>query len=195
MPLSMYQVSVPVFIQMLDGLAGCIDKALQHAARRNYDPAVLATTRLTADMMPFAQQVQVATNHATGAPARLAGLELPALGDDERDLDQVKGRIARALVFLRTITPRQIDGTEDKEIVLPKRARVRHIELAGLAPIAQDQYPMNLYPMTFRGQDYLLRFAMPNFYFHVTTAYNILRRAGVDIGKHDYLGQLPRVDV
>lgn len=195
MALSMYQASVPVFIQMLDGLTGCIDKAGVHAKKRNYDPAVLATTRLTADMMPFAQQVQVATNHATGAPAHLAGLELPALGDDERNLDQVKGRIARALAFLRTITPHQIDGTEEKEIVLPKRTRVPHLQLAGLAPVAQDQYPMSLYPMTFRGQDYLLRFAMPNFYFHVTTAYNILRRAGVQIGKHDYLGQLPRLDV
>ena len=191
----MYDASVPVFVQMLESLSGCIDKALAHAHKRNYDPAVLATTRLTVDMMPFAQQVQVATNHATGAPARLAGLELPVLGDDERNLDEIKSRIERALEFLRTIQPHQIDGTEDKEIVLPKRPRLRHLELAGLAPLAQDQFPMNLYPMTFKGKDYLLRFAMPNFYFHVTTAYVILRRAGVDIGKHDYLGQLPRLDV
>ncbi len=191
MPLSMYQVSVPIFVQMLDGLVACIDKAAANAGHQ-YDPAELPRTRLREDMMPFAQQVQVATNHAAGAPARLAGLDLPDLGDDERTLDALKGRIARTLAFLGTIAPAQIDGTEDKEIVLPKRTRIRHLELAGLPLVAEDQYPMSLYPMTFTGRDYLLCFAMPNFYFHVVTAYAILRRAGVDIGKHDYLGELPR---
>lgn len=193
-PLSMYQASVPVFQQMLAALCACIEKAEAEAARKGYDTAILAATRLRPDMMPFAQQVQVATSHATGAPARLAGLELPVLGDEERTLPEVRARIARALDFLRGLRPGQIDGSEDREIVMPKRARVRHLELAGLPQLGEDQWPMSLYPIPFRGRDYLLRFAMPNFYFHVTTAYVILRSCGVELGKHDYLGDLPRLD-
>ena len=194
MSISMYEASVPIFTQMLNGLAGCIDRAVANDAKRRYDPLTLPAVRLVDDMMPFAQQVQVATNHSAGAPARLTGVELPVLGDDERTLAELKIRIARTLGFLGTINPTQMDGSENTIITLPKRARVRHLELAGLPPVAVNQYPMSLYPMTFRGRDYLLHFALPNFYFHVTTAYAVLRYASVDIGKHDYLGELPRID-
>ena len=192
MSLSMYQASVPVFVQLLDSTVHCLDRAQEQAARRKFDPAILANTRLAPDMMPLAQQIQVATNHATGAPARLAGLDLPPLGDDEKTLDEVKGRIGRALGFLKALRPDQIDGTEEKEIILPRRARVAHIEQSGLQ-MDYNQYPHSLYPMTFRGREYLLCFAMPNFYFHITMTYAILRRSGVDIGKMDYLGKLPRI--
>jgi len=194
MSLSMYQASVPVFVQLLDSIAYCLDRGAEDAARRKIDLAVLANTRLTVDMMPLAQQIQVATNHATGAPARLAGLDLPPLGDNEKNIDEVKGRIARALAFLKSLRPEQIDGTEEKEIVLPRRARVSHIEQSGLS-IDYSQYPHNLYPMTFRGREYLLNFAMPNFYFHIAMTYAILRRSGVALGKMDYMGRLPRLDL
>jgi hypothetical protein len=194
MPISMYEASVPVFRQMLTSIDGCIDKAVANATPGGYEPAALMRVRLADDMMPFAQQIEVATNNAAATPARLAGRDLPFLGDDERTFDQSKARIARTLAFLDTVTPAEIDGTEDKLITIPKRNRVRHLELAGLPPIAEGQYPMSLYPMTFQGRDYLLHFALPNFFFHIAMAYAILRYAGVDIGKHDYFGQLPRID-
>ena len=189
MAISLYEASVPVFQQMLGSLTACLQRAGADADRLGLDLATLGGLRLRADMMPLAQQVQVATNHAGGAPARLAGLPLPELGDDERTLEQMLDRITRTLDFLATLTPRQLDGGAEREITLPKRTHVRHLELAGLPQVAQDQYPMR-----FRGRDYLLRFALPNFYFHVTTAYVILRREGVNLGKHDYLGELPRLD-
>jgi hypothetical protein len=190
--LSMYRASVPVFIQLLDSTLFCLDRAREDARTRRYDADVLTTLRLRPDMMPLAGQIQVATNHATGSVARLAGLDPPDLGEPETTLTQVMARLERAVVYLRGIRPDQVDGTEDKEIVLPKRGRIAHLEQAGIT-LEPTQYPLNLYPMTFRGADYLLSFALPNFYFHVTTTYALLRQGGVDIGKMDYIGALPRL--
>lgn len=189
---SMYRASVPVFIQLLDSMLFCLNRARDDARARHYAEDVLPTLRLRPDMMPLAGQIQVATNHATGSVARLAGLEPPDLGEPETTLAQVIARVERALVFLRGIAPHQLDGSEEREIVLPRRARIAHLDQAGIT-LDLNQYPLNLYPMTFRGADYLLSFAMPNFYFHVTMTYALLRQGGVDIGKMDYIGALPRI--
>ena len=191
MAVSMYQASVPVFRHMLGSLNTLLDKAAAHAAAKGYDPGNLVRSRLTPDMMPLAQQGQVATNHATGGAARLAGLEPPVIGEDERTIEEMQARIGRAITFLDSLRPEQIDGSEDRLITLARRKEVPHLRLAGLP---QVQPALSLYPMTFRGADYLFSFAMPNFYFHVVTAYAILRQAGVEIGKHDYLGPLKRAD-
>ena len=187
-----YRASVPVFIQLLEGTLSCLNRAREYAVARKYSPDVLPTLRLRPDMMPLAGQIQVATNHATGSVARLAGMDPPDLGEPETTMAEVIGRVERALAFLRTIRPEQLDGSAEREIVLPRRARIAHLEQAGIT-LEPSQYPLNLYPMTFRGADYLLSFAMPNFYFHVTMAYALLRQGGVDIGKMDYIGALPRI--
>lgn len=191
--LSMYRASVPVFIQLLDGTLFCLNRAREDAVARKYNPDVLPTLRLSPDMMPLAGQIQVATNHATVSVARLAGMDPPDLGEPETTMAEVIGRVERALAFLRTIRPEQLDGSEEREIVLPKRARVAHLEQAGIL-LEPNQYPLTLYPMTFRGADYLLSFALPNFYFHVTMTYALLRQGGVNLGKMDYIGALPRID-
>ena len=169
MSLSMYQASVPVFVQLLEALSVCLDKAIAHAEAKKYDSAVLVGTRLIPDMLPFSTQIQIATDHAKGAPARLAGIEPPAMDDNEKTLPELKARIAKTVDFLKTLKPAQIDGSEARPIELKLRTRT----------------------LNFTGQVYLLHFAMPNFYFHVTTAYDILREAGVDIGKRDFIGQVP----
>ena len=169
MSLSMYQASVPVFVQLLEALSVCLDKAMAHAEAKKYDSAVLVGTRLIPDMLPFSTQIQIATDHAKGAPARLAGIEPPTMEDTEKTLPELKARIAKTVEFLKTLKPAQIDGSEARPIELKLRTRT----------------------INFTGQAYLLHFAMPNFYFHVTTAYDILRQAGVDIGKRDFIGQPP----
>lgn len=169
MSLSMYQASVPVFVQLLEALSVCLDKAMAHAEAKKFDSAVLVGTRLIPDMLPFSTQIQIATDHAKGAPARLAGIEPPAMEDNEKTMPELKARIAKTVDFLKTLKPAQIDGSEARPIELKLRTRT----------------------LNFTGQVYLLHFAMPNFYFHVTTAYDILREAGVDIGKRDFIGQVP----
>jgi hypothetical protein len=169
MSLSMYQASVPVFVQLLGSLSAVVDKAIAHATAKKFDPSVLLGTRLFPDMLPLVKQFQIATDHAKGAPARLAGQEPPKFADDEKTLEEIKARLTKTIDYLKSLTPAQIDGSEGKEIVLPLRTRT----------------------LTFTGQAYLLHFAMPNFYFHVTTAYAILRQAGVEIGKSDFIGQIP----
>jgi uncharacterized protein len=166
MSLSMYQASVPIFTRMLTNLSAILSKAEAHAAARKIEPAVLLNTRLYPDMFAFVRQVQLASDFAKGAGARLAGLEVPKYADEEASFEELRRRIAKTLDFLRGLKPAQIDGSEARQITLP---------------IAGE-------PMTFTGQDYLLFLAMPNFYFHVTTAYAILRHCGVDIGKRDFVG-------
>jgi uncharacterized protein len=166
MSLSMYQASVPIFTRMLTNLSAILSKAEAHAAARKIEPAVLLNTRLYPDMFAFVRQVQLASDFAKGAGARLAGLEVPKYADEEASFEELRQRIAKTLDFLRGLKPAQIDGSEARQITLP---------------IAGE-------PMTFTGQDYLLFLAMPNFYFHVTTAYAILRHCGVDIGKRDFVG-------
>jgi uncharacterized protein len=169
MPLSMYQASVPLFRQTLSALAGILDKAAAYAAARKIEPQVLLGARLYPDMFPFARQVQLTTDFAKGASARLAGVEIPKYEDTEASFDELKARIAKTLEFIKGLKPAQIDGSEEREIVLT---------IAGQ-------------PMNFKGQGYLTGFALPNFYFHATTAYDILRHCGLEIGKRDFVGTPP----
>ena len=168
MTLSMYQASVPVFLQLLPALSGVLDKAAAHAEQRRIPPANILATRLYPDMLPLARQIQLASDHAKGAGARLAGLEVPSFPDTETDFAQLAGRIARTIDFLKSLKPAQIDGSEARDIKVP----------VGPQTVA------------FQGQAYLLHFAMPNFYFHLTIAYAILRHCGVEIGKRDFIGAL-----
>jgi hypothetical protein len=167
MSLSMYQVSVPPFLQMLNSLSAILEKAEAHALSRKIEPSVLLNTRLTPDMFPLVRQVQLVTDFAKGAAGRLAGVELPKYDDTETSFAELKARIAKTADFLHSLKPAQIDGSETREITIPIGGQ----------------------PYKFTGQNYLIKFALPNFYFHHTTAYAILRQCGVDIGKRDYLGQ------
>jgi hypothetical protein len=165
MAISMYRASVPVFQKMLKNLDGILDKGAAYAAARKIDPQVLLSARLYPDMYPFMRQVQIATDHAKGGPARLAGLEPPKLEDNEASFADLKARVAKVQDFLATLKPAQIDGSEERKIVL--KFGPREFEFVGLP--------------------YLLEFVLPNFYFHYTTAYAILRHNGVDVGKRDFV--------
>ncbi|MGX5219160.1 DUF1993 domain-containing protein [Pseudomonas segetis] len=166
MSLSMYQASVPVFIRMLNNLEAILDKALAHAEAEGFDSTVLVNARLAPDMYPLARQVQIATDAVKGCVARLAGVDVPSYADDEASIAELKARIAKTLAFIQTVKPEQIDGSEDKtiNIKLPSRE------------------------LSFNGQMFLLHFALPNFYFHISCSYAILRHNGVKIGKMDFLG-------
>lgn len=166
MPLSMFDVSIPVFRKMLGNLAQILDKAEAHAAARKIDPAVLVQARLFPDMFPLSKQVQIACDFAKGAAARLAGTDVPGYPDDETTLAELKARIAKTVSFIETLKPAQYAGAETREVT---------IKLGGE-------------PRTFKGLDYLNHVVFPNFYFHVTTAYDILRHNGVEIGKRDFVG-------
>ena len=166
MNISMYQASAPRFVNMLKNLSAILDKAQAYADARMVDPTVLASCRLYPDMLSMARQVQIASDTAKGAVARLAGIDVPKYEDTEQTLAELKARIAKTIDFIGTIKPAQIDGSEDREITL---------KLGGKE-------------VKFKGMQYLLGFAHPNFYFHVTTAYDILRHNGVEIGKSDYIG-------
>ncbi len=166
MQISMYQVSVPRFVNILGNLANILDKAQAHAEARKLDPATLPNDRLFPDMLPLKTQVQIACDSAKGAVARLAGVEIPVFEDNEQTLSDLRARVARTIAFIETVKAEQVDGSEDKEIVLKRGDK-------------ETRY---------RGMQFLLGHALPNFYFHVTTTYNILRHNGVELGKRDYLG-------
>jgi uncharacterized protein len=163
--LSMYQASVPAFQKHLHALDGILDKAAAHAAAKKIDPAVLLASRLYPDMFDLTRQIQAATDFAKAAPARLANVVVPSFPDTEKTIPELKERIAKTLAFLETIKPDQMTGSEAKD------------------------YTIKVGPndMTFKGLDYLLHFALPNFYFHCTTAYAILRHNGVELGKRDFM--------
>jgi len=166
MKISMYQVSAPRFVNMLGNLAAILDKAQAHAEAKKIDPTALTDDRLFPDMLPMKRQVQIACDTAKGAVARLAGVEVPKYEDTEQTFAELKARIAKTIDFIKTIQPAQLEGSEDKNI---------HLKLG---PREID----------YIGMQYLLGHALPNFYFHVTTAYDILRHNGVEVGKRDYLG-------
>ena len=166
MTISMYQASVPRFVNILGNLAGILDKAQAHVDARKLDPTALTAYRLFPDMLPMTKQVQIACDTAKGVVARLAGVEIPAYEDNENTLAELKARIAKTVAFIQTVTPAQIDGSEDKAIVIKRGDKETH----------------------YKSMQFLLGHALPNFYFHVTTTYNILRHNGVEIGKRDYLG-------
>ncbi len=166
MSLSMYQASIPVFLRGFDNLSAILDKAAAYAEARKIDPSVLINARLAPDMLPLAKQVQIASDTTKGAAARLTGAEPPAFPDTETSFAELKARIAKTQDYLKGFAAAQIDGSEELPVVIKLRSGDLH----------------------FTGQSYLLGFVLPNFYFHLTTAYAILRHNGLDIGKKDYLG-------
>ena len=165
MPISMYQASVPAFQKHLGALDSLLDKAAAYAVAKKIEPAVLLGSRLYPDMFNFTRQVQGSCDFAKGACGRLAGVEQPSYPDTEATIPELKARIAKTLAFIETIKPEQMEGSEE---------RVLNIKVG----------PNE---MTFSGRDYLLGFALPNFYFHCTTAYAILRHNGLEIGKRDFM--------
>jgi hypothetical protein len=169
MTISMYQASVPAFLQQLRALSGVLRKGASHAAARKIDPAVLLDARLFPDMFALTRQVQIACDFAKGASARLAGVEVPSYEDNEKTFEELDARIARTIAFVESLKPEQIDGSEGRKIT---------IKIAGN-------------PVTFEGQPYLVGFVLPNFYFHATAAYAILRHNGVELGKRDFVGAVP----
>ena len=166
MTISMYQASVPRFVNILGNLSKILDKTQAYIDAKKIADATLTGDRLFPDMLPMATQVQIACDTAKGVVARLAGLDIPAFDDNETTLAELKARIAKTITFIQSVSAQQIDGTEDKAIVTKRGDKETH----------------------YKGMQFLLGHAIPNFYFHVTTAYNILRHNGVEIGKRDYLG-------
>ena len=165
MQISMYQASVPPMIRALNNLAAVLEKGAQHCEAKKIDPSVMVNARLFPDMFPLKQQVQIASDTAKAGGARLAGMEPPSYSDDETTFAQLIDRTRKTVTFLESLKPAQIDGSEEREITIPVGANTR----------------------SFKGQQYLVGFALPNFYFHVTTAYAILRHNGVEVGKRDFL--------
>ncbi|HVH77396.1 MAG TPA: DUF1993 domain-containing protein [Stellaceae bacterium] len=168
MAISMYHASVPVFLQLLGGVKGTLEKAEAQAGAKKWDENVLLNWRLYPDMFTFERQIRQASVHALGA-GRAAGVDLPKLPDLDNNLAEMKARIDKTIDFLKSLSPGQLDGREDAQVTIMAGGQQRN----------------------FRAQVYLYHFAMPNFYFHVTTAYNILRSLGIEIGKRDFMGQMP----
>ena len=168
MTLTLHAASAPVFTQMLKSLSGILAKADAHAAAKKIDPAVLLLTRLYPDMFPLIRQVQIAGDFGRGVMARLAGVDVPKFDDKEETIADLQVMLSKTLSFVESFTPAQIDGNERREIITrpgtPKERR-------------------------FTGQSYLLSYGLPQFFFHVTTSYAILRHCGVELGKSDYMGQ------
>ncbi len=168
MAVSLYDVSIPPLIRGLTNLSAVLDKAAAHAEAKKIDPAVLAQARLFPDMHPLTRQVQIACDTAKGAAGRLAGIEIPKHEDNEVSLPELKQRIAKTLDFLKTVKAGQVDGAESRsiEIKTPNRS------------------------LSFTGLTYVNNFVLPNFYFHETIAYALLRHNGVEVGKMDFLGAM-----
>jgi len=170
MPITMYSASVPVFVRMLGNVGQWLDKAEAHAAAKKFDPAVYLQARLAPDMLPLVKQIQIACDAAKFCVARVAGSEAPKFDDSETSIAELRERIARTLAYVKSVAAAQIDGTDAKDISVPRRDG----------------------SMTMKGEDYLRHFVLPNFYFHVTMTYALLRHYGVELGKADFLGGLPQ---
>ena len=168
MAISMYHASVPVFLQLLGGLKGVIEKAEAHATSKKWDENTILNERLYPDMFTLARQVRQASEHAFGA-GRAAGVEVPQLPAIDNSFAEMHARLDKTIDFLKGLRPAQLDGKEDSDVTITAGGQ----------------------PRTFRAQNYLYHFAMPNFYFHTTTAYNVLRSLGIEIGKRDFMGQMP----
>jgi len=165
MAFSIYQASVPVYTRRLEALSAILDKAAAHAAQRKIDPAVLIQARLYPDMLPLERQVHIACSHAVRGATRLSGAEPTSVEDKANSFDDLRARIAVTVEFLKSVDAKKMEGMEDREITYPDGDR----------------------KVTMKGGDYLLHFSMPNFYFHLTTAYDILRHNGLEIGKADFM--------
>ena len=167
MTISMYQASVPPFIRALNNLAAILEKGAAHAQTRKIDETVLLNSRLYPDMFPLTRQVQIVCDFTAKTCARLTGSEVPSTSDTEKSFEELQQRIAKTIDYVKSFKPAQFDGGETREVTFP---------------IGQSN------TMTMKGQQYLLNYAFPNFYFHATTAHGILRHNGVEIGKRDFLG-------
>jgi uncharacterized protein len=167
MPISMHQASVPVFAQILSSLSGILQKAAAHAEAKKIDPAILLSARLYPDMFHLTRQVQIVTDHAKGACARLAGRDVPSYPDTEASFSELQARLQKTLDYVHSFQPADIEGSEDREFTLT---------------IGGQKIP-------FQGQPYLLHFVLPNLFFHAATAYDILREQGVELGKRDFIGR------
>jgi uncharacterized protein len=168
MSLSMYQASVPAFLQMLKSLSAILDKAEAYAGSRKIDPEVLLNYRLAPDMFPLVRQIQIAADLAKGPAPRLAGAEVPNHDDTEKAFADLKARLAKTSTFVEAIQPGDIDGSEDRDITLT----------------------LGEHTISFKGQPYLVHFVLPNFYFHCTIAYDILRHCGIELDKRDFIGAI-----
>jgi hypothetical protein len=168
MALSVYAASVPVFTRGLNTLHTLLDKVSAHCEAKKIKPAAFYSARLFPDMIPFSGQVQIATDHAKGASARLAGVEIPKFADEETDFMELKTRVDNTLSFIAGLSESAFEGGEDRVVTLTMAGHERRM----------------------RGDVYLLHYAVPNFLFHVTTAYDILRHNGVEIGKRDFIGPI-----
>jgi len=166
--ISMHSASAPVFVRMLGNLLAWLDKAEAHAAARKFDAANYLGLRLAPDMLTFTRQIQVASDAAKGCMARLSAQEAPKWEDNEASFAELRARIQKTIDYVRSFEPAQIDGSEGREVTIPRRSGE---------------------PLKFSGEMFLKHYALPNFFFHVTTAYALLRHAGVEIGKADYLGR------
>lgn len=166
MSMSMYEASVPTFLHTLRSLKAILEKGVAHAEAKKFDQAVLASSRLAPDMFPLTRQVQIASDAAKGAAARLAGLEPPKFEDTETTLTELIARVDKTIDYLQSFKPAQIDGSEERTINIPT--------------------PRGTF--TFPGKVFLRHWALPNFFFHTTTTYNLLRHNGVELGKADFLG-------
>ena len=168
MSISMHSASVPVFVRMLGNLDSWLAKAEAHALAKKFETGVYLNARLAPDMLPFTKQIQIACDGAKFGVARLAGVDSPKFEDNETTLAELRERIAKTVAYVKSVPAAQLDGTEDKDVVIPRRDG----------------------SMTLKGEFYLKHFVLPNFFFHVTTAYALLRHNGVELGKGDYLGAL-----
>ena len=164
----MYDASVPVFKQLLNSLSAILDTAETHATEKKIEPNALLQARLFPDMLPFTRQIQIASDFVKGACARLANVEMPKYEDTEQTFSELKERVTKTLAFIESLTPEQFQGSEEREI--------------NTSPGPKNKQ--------FIGNNYLFHYALPQFFFHVTTAYAILRHSGVEIGKKDYMGGL-----
>ncbi len=163
--LSMHAVSAPIFVRMLNNLSSILTKAEHQAKTKGYDPAVLLNSRLAPDMFPLTKQIQIATDHAKGCVARLAGHQVESIADTEASFADLQARIKKVLAIVEGYKPEQLDGSETREITI----KIPNMDLK------------------FSGLDYVNQWAMPNFYFHCVTAYDILRANGIELGKKDFL--------
>jgi len=167
MSLSMYQAAVPLFLRALSNLQHVLKLGEKHAQEKGVEGSVMLQTRLIPDMLPLVKQVQIATDMAKNGTARLAGVDPLKFEDNETSFEELHARIERAIDYIKSFKPDQIDGSETRAITIKTRNGEQHFE----------------------GQAYLLHFVIPNLFFHCTTAYNILREAGTNIGKQDFIGK------
>ncbi len=163
----MHSASVPIFVRMLNNMLAWLDKAEAHAKAKKFEPSNYLGLRLAPDMLPFARQIQIASDTTKNCVARLAGLEPPKWPDEEKTLDELRARIRKTIEYAQSVPAAKIDGSEAREIVLP------------MGPGRT---------MTFSGETFLRGFSLPNFFFHATMTYALLRQGGVELGKMDYLG-------